>query len=69
MSCSCSQHPDPADEPAVDAGRRGFVKAGAAITAATMAAPLAAAAQERGGKDKYADPDKPLLPPSDMSFP
>jgi nicotinamidase-related amidase len=68
MSCSCSQHPDPADEPAVDAGRRGFVKAGAAITAATMAAPLAAAAQERGGMDKYADPDKPLLPPSDMTL-
>lgn len=66
MSCSCSHHPDPGGEPVVDPGRRGFVKAGAAITAATMAAPLAAAAQERAGMDKYADPDKPMLPPSDM---
>lgn len=68
MSCSCSHNPDPADEPAVDAGRRGFVKVGAAITAATMAAPLAAATQERVGMDKYADPDKPMLPPSDMTL-
>ncbi|MBF6989441.1 cysteine hydrolase [Cupriavidus sp. IK-TO18] len=33
-----------------------------------MAVPLAAATQEREGADKYADPDKPMLPPSDMTL-
>ncbi|MFZ5558548.1 MAG: cysteine hydrolase [Pseudomonadota bacterium] len=54
---------------AADAGRRRFLANGAAV-AATLAAgavavPVAAGA---GAADKYADPAKPMLPPSDMKL-
>jgi nicotinamidase-related amidase len=46
-----------------NAPRRNFLKAGAAITAAIATSAVAA---ETSATDKYADPARPMLPPSDM---
>lgn len=48
------------------APRRGFLKSGAAM--ATVVAAAAAASPAAASTDKYADPAKPMLPPSDMKL-
>ena len=50
--------------------RRNFLKMGAAITIAMASSVVAsgAAAEVPRAADKYADPDKPMLPPSNMKL-
>ncbi len=56
-----------AADPDAIARRRDFLKSGAAMTAlATVAATASAPAS--ASNDKYADPAKPMLPPSDMKL-
>jgi nicotinamidase-related amidase len=54
---------------AADTGRRRFLANGAAVAAALAAGAVAApAGASAGAADKYADPAKPALPPSDMKL-
>lgn len=52
-----------------NADRRGFLKNGAALTTiGTVAAATAMTRPAAASTDKYADPAKPMLPPSDMKL-
>jgi len=71
MSCVCTHHAHESGHTVPDsASRRNFLKAGAAVTAvvASSAVATAAAAEAAAGTGKYADPAKPMLPPSDMKL-
>ena len=48
--------------------RRNFLRTGAAATAAIATSAVAAAAEAPAAADKYADPAKPMLPPSNMQL-
>lgn len=61
-----TNHPHNGDAPIDLAPRRGFLKGGAAMAAVVTAA--AAASPAAASTDKYADPAKPMLPPSDMKL-
>lgn len=61
-----TNHPHHGDAPIDLAPRRGFLKGGAAMAAVVAAA--AAASPAAASTDKYADPAKPMLPPSDMKL-
>lgn len=61
-----TNHPHHGDAPIDLAPRRGFLKGGAAMAAVVTAA--AAASPAAASTDKYADPAKPMLPPSDMKL-
>ncbi|GMV59678.1 MAG: hypothetical protein AMXMBFR72_27720 [Betaproteobacteria bacterium] len=61
-----ANHPHNGDAPIDLAPRRGFLKSGAAMAAVVAAA--AAASPAAASTDKYADPAKPMLPPSDMKL-
>lgn len=71
MSHRCSIHTHDAEPTAPDnAPRRSFLKRGAAITTAVASAAVGAATATSAATatDKYADPAKPMLPPSDMKL-
>lgn len=61
-----TNHPHHGDAPIDLAPRRGFLKGGAAMAAVVAAA--ATASPAAASTDKYADPAKPMLPPSDMKL-
>lgn len=71
MSRVCPSHAHESGHTAPDnAPRRNFLKTGAAITATIASAAVAAAttAEAAAATDKYADPAKPMLPPSNMKL-
>jgi len=71
MSRSCQhQHHESNHSVPDNAPRRSFLKSGAAITAAVASSVVAAATATNAAAatDKYADPVKPMLPPSDMKL-
>jgi nicotinamidase-related amidase len=61
-----TNHPQSSDAPTDLAQRRGFLRNGAALATAVAAA--AASSPAAASTDKYADPAKPMLPPSDMKL-
>jgi len=71
MSCLCQYHAHESGHHGPDnAARRSFLKTGAAVTAAVASSALATAAAAEGAAtaDKYAEPTKPMLPPSNMKL-
>ncbi len=69
MSRFCQHHVHESAHTAPgNASRRDFLKAGAAIMAAIASTGVAAAASGASTADKYADPVKPALPPSNMKL-
>jgi len=69
MTCRCQHHESQHLVPD-NASRRNFLRAGAAITAAAASSVVATAtaAEAAAATDKYADPAKPALPPSNMKL-
>jgi len=69
MSHLCRQHESP-HSVLDNVPRRNFLKTGAAITAtiASSVVATATAAEVAAAADKYADPAKPMLPPSNMKL-
>jgi nicotinamidase-related amidase len=71
MSRSCEHHAHESEHSVPDnAHRRSFLKTGAAMTAAIASSVVAAATatEAAAATDKYADPTKPMLPPSNMKL-
>lgn len=72
MSCFCQHHAHESEHPVPDnAPRRNFLKTGAAAITAAIASSVvatAAATEAAAATDKYADPVKPMLPPSNMKL-
>jgi nicotinamidase-related amidase len=69
MTCRCQHHQLQHSVPD-STSRRNFLKAGTAITAAVASSVVATAtaAEAAAATDKYADPAKPVLPPSNMKL-
>lgn len=72
MFCTHPEHVDQPGHPVADTTRRSFLKTGAAVgLTAAMASSFAASStvtNSAAATDKYADPSKPMLPPSDMKL-
>jgi nicotinamidase-related amidase len=69
VSRICQHHAHGSEHSVPDsAPRRDLPKTGAAVTAVIATSAVAAARAEASTTDKYADPDKPMLPPSNMKL-